>query len=454
VGGRSPSTRAHVYVPAKQSQSIDDAFAPGKFARGGRGTEATRRHRGSEVVHFAAWALTQSAKSPDRVTSELVQSYVEYLEALGYSTETVEQRTTTLRMYFEWHIRQTPAKRGEPARVNPARKLTISHARACDKCRPQGSAQALARGMSTKKSCDVRDSRLTMWAPSDFEVSLTSASVNTRSAYRRDLELFAEWLMDMTPIADPGDVEREHVRMYLAHLHDFGASSRTVARRIAALRKYFTWRVRNGHQEHDPMMGIHTPQAKGRLPRPLDERTAIDVVTAVDPSAEEWERARDSAVLELLYGSGLRVSEICTLQTDGFDKKSASVRVLGKGSKTRIVPVSRPCATALIAWLGLRGEVSTPASGKAMFLSGRGKPLTRRDVARILDAAAERVGLAGGTHPHALRHSFATHLMDSGADTRSIQELLGHSDAATTQRYTHVSKEKLRSSYVEAHPRA
>jgi len=128
--------------------------------------------------------------------------------------------------------------------------------------------------------------------------------------------------------------------------------------------------------------------------------------------------------------------------------------VLGKGSKTRIVPVSRPCATALIAWLGLRGEVSTPASGKAMFLSGRGKPLTRRDVARILDAAAERVGLAGGTHPHALRHSFATHLMDSGADTRSIQELLGHSDAATTQRYTHVSKEKLRSSYVEAHPRA
>lgn len=406
------------------------------------------------MVHFAAWCLTKAAKSPDRVTSELVQSYIDYLEGTGYSTETVEQRATTLRMYFEWQIRSTPAKRGDLARVNPARKLTTGHARACDKCKPQGSAQALSRGTSAKKSCDVRDSRLAQWEPSDFEVSLTSASVNTRSAYRRDLELFAEWLMDMTPIADPGDVEREHVRLYLAHLHDSGASSRTVARRIAALRKYFTWRVRNGEQAHDPLMGIHTPQAKGRLPRPLDERTAVDVVTAVNPAAQEWEKARDSAVLELLYGSGLRVSEICTLQTDGFDKKSASVRVLGKGSKTRIVPVSKPCATALMAWLGLRGEVTTSASGKAMFLSGRGKPLTRRDVARVLDSAAERAGLAGGTHPHALRHSFATHLMDSGADTRSIQELLGHSDAATTQRYTHVSKEKLRSSYVEAHPRA
>ena len=172
------------------------------------------------------------------------------------------------------------------------------------------------------------------------------------------------------------------------------------------------------------------------------------------PTAHEWEQARDSAVLELLYGSGLRVSEICTLQIDGFDKKTASVRVLGKGSKVRIVPVSKPCVKSLGDWLTSRTEVSTSGSGKAMFLSGRGKPLTRRDVARILDAAAQRAGLAGGTHPHALRHSFATHLMDSGADTRSIQELLGHTDAATTQRYTHVSKEKLRSSYVEAHPRA
>jgi integrase/recombinase XerC len=454
VGGRSPSTRAHVYVPAKQTKSIDDAFLPTKFARSGRGTESSRRHRADEVVHFAAWCLTKTVKVPTHVTSDIVQSYVEYLEHIGYSTETVDQRVTTLRTYFEWHIRQMPAKRGDSARTNPARKVATAHPRACDRCRPQGTSQVLARGTSVKKACDVRDTRLEEWESSDFEVSLTSASANTRTAYRRDLELFAEWLMDSTPIMNPVDVEREHVRLYLARLHDSGASSRTVARRIAALRKYFTWRVRNGEQEHDPMTGIHTPQAKGRLPRPLDERTAVDVVTAVNPTAHEWEQARDSAVLELLYGSGLRVSEICTLQIDGFDKKTASVRVLGKGSKVRIVPVSKPCAKSLGDWLTSRTEVSTSGSGKAMFLSGRGKPLTRRDVARILDAAAQRAGLAGGTHPHALRHSFATHLMDSGADTRSIQELLGHTDAATTQRYTHVSKEKLRSSYVEAHPRA
>ncbi len=454
MGGRSPSTRAHVYVPAKQAKSIDDAFVLSKFARNGRGTEASRRHRADEMVHFAAWCLTKSVKTPLQVTGDIVQSYVAYLETACYSTETVEQRITTLRTYFEWHMHQAPAKRGDPARTNPARKIVTAHPRTCERCKPPGSAQALARGTSVKKSCEVRDARLAEWEPSEFEVSLTSASANTRTAYRRDVELFAEWLMDVTPITRPIDVEREHVRMYLARLHDSGASSRTVARRIAALRRYFTWRVRNGEQEVDPMTGIHTPQAKGRLPRPLDERTAVDVVTAVDPTAHDWERARDSAVLELLYGSGLRVSEICTLQIDGFDKKAASVRVLGKGSKVRIVPVSKPCAQSLADWLQSRGEVSGTGSGKAMFLSARGKPLTRRDVARILDAAAQRAGLQGGTHPHALRHSFATHLMDSGADTRSIQELLGHTDAATTQRYTHVSKEKLRSSYVEAHPRA
>jgi site-specific recombinase XerD len=127
---------------------------------------------------------------------------------------------------------------------------------------------------------------------------------------------------------------------------------------------------------------------------------------------------------------------------------------MGKGSKERLVPLSAPAQDAIQQWLTVRREVVGDASGDSLFLSSRGKPIARRDVARLLDEACARAGIAGGTHPHALRHSFATHLMDNGADTRSIQELLGHSDAATTQRYTHVSKERLRLAYSETHPRA
>jgi site-specific recombinase XerD len=196
---------------------------------------------------------------------------------------------------------------------------------------------------------------------------------------------------------------------------------------VASLRRYFTWAVRRGAASSDPTDGVHSPAPKGRLPRPLDVDTAAMLVSSEDPAAPEWRRARDRAVLEILYGSGLRVSEVCTLTLQSPERSGTTLRVTGKGSKERIVPLSGPARDALER---------------------------RRDVARLLDDACERVGLASGTHPHALRHSFATHLMDNGADTRAIQELLGHSDASTTQRYTHVSKEKLRLAYSRSHPRA
>jgi site-specific recombinase XerD len=199
---------------------------------------------------------------------------------------------------------------------------------------------------------------------------------------------------------------------------------------------------------------VHTPKTKGRLPRPLDEATVFALVTSEDSTAPEWRRARDHAVLEILYGSGLRVSEVCSLHLQSISSDGSTLRVIGKGSKERIVPLSVPATHAIHQWLQLRHEVADEGSENALFLSARGKAVGRRDVARLLDEACERVGIAGGTHPHALRHSFATHLMDNGADTRSIQELLGHSDAATTQRYTHVSKERLRLAYTETHPRA
>ncbi|MFM7263459.1 MAG: tyrosine-type recombinase/integrase [Acidimicrobiales bacterium] len=178
------------------------------------------------------------------------------------------------------------------------------------------------------------------------------------------------------------------------------------------------------------------------------------LVSSEDPAAPEWRRARDRAILEILYGSGLRVSELCGLTLQSADRGGATLRVLGKGSKERLVPVSGPARKALSRWEKARAEVANEKSGNSLFLTARGGKVTRRDVARLLDDACERVGLDSGTHPHALRHSFATHLMDNGADTRAIQELLGHSDASTTQRYTHVSKEKLRLAYSQSHPRA
>jgi site-specific recombinase XerD len=291
-----------------------------------------------------------------------------------------------------------------------------------------------------------------------FENSLTASAANTRAAYRRDVELFAEWAIDNDVCHGHGvplaEVSKSDIRNYLAELHDRGATSRTIARRIASLRRYFTWSIRQGLREDDPTIGLHTPTVRGRLPRPLDEETAVALVSTEDDNAPDWQRARDRAVLEVLYGSGLRVSEVCGLTVQSVDTKRSVIRVIGKGSKERRVPLNDHALTAIRRWLSLRNEVEGHDSGASLFLSARGNPLARRDVARLLDAAGKRVGLPAGTHPHALRHSFATHLMDNGADTRSIQELLGHSDASTTQRYTHVSKERLKAAYANTHPRA
>ena len=162
-----------------------------------------------------------------------------------------------------------------------------------------------------------------------------------------------------------------------------------------------------------------------------------------------WRRRRDDAVLEVLYGSGVRVGELCGLDIDSVDLAHGAITVWGKGSKERRVPLSAPAVDALRAWLVDRHDVVDVRSGPALFGNERGVRLSPRDVRRIIDRRSQRP-----THPHALRHSFATHLLDGGADLRVVQDLLGHTDVATTQRYTHVSKQRLRAVYTEAHPRA
>jgi len=302
------------------------------------------------------------------------------------------------------------------------------------------------------------------WQLDAFTASLTAAAPATVAAYRQDLDAFVTWAT-RAGIDGPVSVDRRTLRRYLAYLAIRRQARRTIARKASSLRRYFGWLRRTGAVTVDPTLGLTAPKGGGRLPTVLkaDElRVMLDEPGARLSGDDPAVRLRDDAVLELLYGSGLRVGELCALRRGDVDLARASVRVLGKGSKERLAPLSEPAIDAVRAWLADgRPSLLVPATepsptaigalraADALFLNLRGRPLGPRDVRRIVDRRA-----VGPTHPHALRHTFATHLLDGGADLRVVQELLGHRDLATTQLYTHVSKERLRSVYDATHPRA
>lgn len=289
------------------------------------------------------------------------------------------------------------------------------------------------------------------WQVPSFVTSLTAVAPATATAYRGDIGAFASWCARLG-IAAPDAVERLVVRRYLANLTTRGYASRTIARKASSLRRYFGWLARTGHIGADPTLGLGAPRGDGRLPRVLrhEEVTALLDEPSARSGSDPVLRARDDAVLELLYGGGLRVGELCGLAPDDIDWQGATVTVWGKGSKQRRVPIGAPALEALRRWVHDARETmvgpSTPPA--ALLVNRRGRRLTPRDVRRILDRRA-----ASPTHPHALRHSYATHLLDGGADLRAVQELLGHADLTTTQIYTHVSRERLRNVVESAHPR-
>jgi site-specific recombinase XerD len=291
------------------------------------------------------------------------------------------------------------------------------------------------------------------WSEREFVVSLTSVGPRTAEAYERDLRGFAAWASEQQ-VHEPSDVDRLLLRRYVAHLAATGFAKRSIARKASTLRRYFSWCTRTGLVRSDPTFGLSTPRGESRLPRVLrqDElNVLLDDPPPVLDLDEPAVRARDDAVLEVLYGSGLRVGELCGLDVTDLDLARGRATVWGKGGKQRTVPLGEPTVAALRAWVvTARAELLTAASpAGALFVNRRGKRLTPRDVRRLLDRRAP-----APTHPHALRHTFATHLLDGGADLRAVQELLGHADLATTQRYTHVSRERLRSVYDATHPRA
>jgi len=245
------------------------------------------------------------------------------------------------------------------------------------------------------------------------------------------------------------EVSRDVVRQYVSFLTTMKLAKRSITRKIASLRRYFGWLVRNGVMPSDPTSGVHTPSDSGRLPKVLTSDQLEALLVSTDLEAPQWRTSRDTAVVELLYGSGLRVSELCGMDLNSVNVKTQAIVVMGKGAKERRVPMSEPSLDAVKIWLKFRHELVINIGEPALFLNTRGRRLAPRDVRRIIDSRSE-----SPTHPHALRHTFATHLLDNGADLRAVQELLGHRDVATTQRYTHVSKERLKSAYGASHPRA
>jgi site-specific recombinase XerD len=299
--------------------------------------------------------------------------------------------------------------------------------------------------------------RTVSWRIDEFAESLTSVTANTVAAYRRDLAGFVEWA-ERAGIQDPAAVDRVVLRRFLAYLTTRAFASRSIARKAAALRRYFGWLHHIAAISVDPARSLSAPKGEGRLPRVLgaaEIAVLLDQPTAAVENDPLPVRLRDDAVLEILYGCGLRVGELCRLDLPDVALRVRVLTVWGKGGKQRQVPLGEPARDALMEWLSRgRPELISddgPANGAeaAVFLNRRGRRLTPRDVRRIVDRRA-----ASPTHPHALRHTYATHLLDGGADLRVVQELLGHADVATTQVYTHVSKERLKQVYGETHPRA
>lgn len=299
-----------------------------------------------------------------------------------------------------------------------------------------------------------------VWDVEGFAASLTSLGGATREAYERDVRQLVTWA-DRGGCADPAALDHTRLRRYLAYLRARGYSRRTIARKAASVRAYLRFLHRHARIRSDPGRRLRAPRGPARLPRVVRAAEAAALLDTAPASrtldASDGARARalrDQAVLELLYGAGLRVSECCGLRTGDCDLARGTLTVLGKGGKVRRLPLGEPARGALRAYLddGRPALARPEGSPDVLLLNGRGGPLGPRDVRRILQARPLPDGRR--LHPHALRHAYATHLLEGGADLRSVQELLGHADLSTTQIYTHVTRERLRAVYDCTHPRA
>ncbi len=282
-----------------------------------------------------------------------------------------------------------------------------------------------------------------------FLDSLQHLSPHTRKGYQRDLKFFLDYCKDQR-INKWQDMDGHRIRGFVAWRHRQGTGGKSLQRNLSAIRGFYRYLIEQGDARQNPAQGILAPKTPRKLPRALDadQATQLMLINDQNPLA-----VRDRAMLELMYSSGLRLSELIQLDMNNLDLSDAVVTVLGKGKKTRTVPVGRYAIEALKKWFGIRQDM-IKADELAVFVTQQGKRITPRAFQLRLKQWAIRQGIPGNVHPHMLRHSFASHLLESSGDLRAVQELLGHADISTTQIYTHLDFQHLARVYDAAHPRA
>lgn len=279
-------------------------------------------------------------------------------------------------------------------------------------------------------------------------------AANTLTSYERDLKSYLQYLKEVEQLGSLRNVERIHILNHLSHLKETTMSSRTVARHISSIRSFHQFLIRERVVDKDPTVHLEMPQMDKKLPNVLSIEEVDALIEAPDISKANGKR--DQAMLELLYASGMRISECINLDMEDVNLTMGFVRCFGKGGKERIIPLGKSALTACRDYLsGPRSELAkTGVATDALFINQRGKRLTRQGFWKLLKQHAQKAGIQKELTPHTLRHSFATHLIENGADLRAVQEMLGHADISTTQIYTHVSKTRLKDVYSQFHPRA
>lgn len=275
---------------------------------------------------------------------------------------------------------------------------------------------------------------------------------NTLEAYGRDLRSYVRFLASHS-LADFADTSKETVRAYMEHLYQLGRATSTISRNLAAIKSFYQFLVREGWMAIDPSEHLESPKVEKRLPHVMT-LTEVEALLS-QPALDEPCSLRDKAMLEVLYATGIRVSELVSLDRNDVNLEAGYLRCLGKGSKERIVPLGSVAIRALAFYMqSARPKLVKLASETALFVNQHGRRLTRQGFWKIIKRYAKDANISENITPHTLRHSFATHLLENGADLRSVQEMLGHADISTTQIYTHVTRNRLKEVYQKAHPRA
>lgn len=274
---------------------------------------------------------------------------------------------------------------------------------------------------------------------------------NTLIAYRRDLKKYIKYLLQKG-ISSVEQVAREHITQYIYHQKKTGLSTTSICRSLAAIKMFHRFLVREQLAQEDPTNLVDTPKVWQTVPDVLSQKE-IELIIKVS-EGKKWQRVRDNAILELFYASGMRVSELLELKMDSVNLDIGYVRCIGKGSKERIIPIGRKAREAINIYCDtVRAKLAKSNMTSHLFLSRLGRKLSRQSIWKLIKFYARKADIKKVIKPHTLRHSFATHLLEHGADLRSVQEMLGHSDISTTQIYTHVDKERLRTIHKEFHPR-